>query len=191
MNTVVREFFSRFVPVSDAEWTTLQPLLRERSLRAGEVLSREGDVCRQLAFVDTGILRYFITRDGAEFTGTFFFEGSVAVDYGSFISQTPARQWIGAIEASTVWLLSHEAVQRLYASSATWERRGRLIAEFVLVHAQRRAASLALDEADVRYLALLAERPKVIERIPLYLIASYLGITPEALSRVRRRLGMT
>jgi len=184
---VVRRVLSQHDPLSDVEWAALRPRLRRQALAARQVVLRAGDICRELAFVERGVLRYFLVGDGTEFTGTFFFEGSVAADYGSFVSQAAARQWIDAIEDSVVWFLSHADVQRLYASSATWERRGRRIAEAVLVAAQRRTAAFVLEDAESRYAALFAERPKVLERLPQYMIASYLGITPEALSRIRRR----
>jgi CRP-like cAMP-binding protein len=185
---VVRRVLSRPAPLTDTEWSVLRPLLRRKALTARQPLLRAGEVCRDLAFVECGLLRYFLVGDGREFTGNFFFEESVAADYGSFVSQTAATQWVDAVEDSVVWLLGYTELQRLYASSAAWERRGRLIAEAVLAAAQRRTAALVLQDAEARYRAIVTERPKILERVPKHMIAAYLGITPEALSRLRRKL---
>jgi CRP-like cAMP-binding protein len=185
---VVRRVLSRPEPLTDTEWSALRPLLRRKALKARQPLLRAGEVCRDLAFVECGLLRYFLVGDGREFTGNFFFEESVAADYGSFVSQTAATQWVDAVEESVVWRLGHTELQRLYASSATWERRGRLIAEVVLAAAQRRTAALVLQDAEARYRAMIMERPKILERVPKHMIAAYIGITPEALSRLRRKL---
>lgn len=186
---VVRQCFAPFGPLTDQEWRALRPRLRRKTLAAREPLLRGGEVCRDLAFVERGVLRYFLVgQGGAEFTGNFFFAGSVAADYGSFVSQDPASQWVDAVEDAVVWLLAHDDVQRLYAESPMWERRGRRIAEVVLVAAQRRTAAMALEDAESRYRAMVTERPRILERVPLYMVASYLGITPEALSRIRRKL---
>ncbi|HLL93669.1 MAG TPA: hypothetical protein VK404_01735, partial [Spirosoma sp.] len=79
-------------------------------------------------------------------------------------------------------------LQTLYNEQPVFERFGRLVAENVVIGSQRRTASLLFDSPEERYLKLITERPKVVERIPLHHIASYLGIQPESLSRIRKRL---
>ncbi len=84
--------------------------------------------------------------------------------------------------------MQHRDLQKLYTDLPKFERFGRVLAENVVIGSQRRTASLLFDSPEERYLKLIAERPKVVERIPLHHIASYLGIKPESLSRIRKRL---
>ena len=104
------------------------------------------------------------------------------------MSRKPALQFIDALEDTQLWLLHHDHLHRLYQEIPRFESFGRAMAENVVIGSQRRTASFLFDSPEERYLSLLRERPKVLERIPLHHIASYLGIKPESLSRIRKRL---
>ncbi|NJS40356.1 MAG: Crp/Fnr family transcriptional regulator [Rhodobacteraceae bacterium] len=158
--------------------------------RKGDHLLREGDVATHLLFVSRGLLRYYFLDDatGEERTGQFFDEGQVFTDAASFLGQTPATQFIDALEPGEVLRIPRVALYEAYMADHAMERFGRLMLENALVGSQRRAANLLRLSPDERYRTFVSTRPEVARRVPQYLIASYLGITPESLSRIRGRL---
>ncbi len=156
----------------------------------GDHLLRAGEVAGHLLFVGAGLLRYYYLdpEGGEERTGQFFDEGRVFTDAASFLGQVPATQSIEALEPSEVLRLPRAAVYAAFERDHAMERFGRVMVEEALVGSQRRAANLLRLSPDERYRAFVQTRPEVARRVPQYLIASYLGITPEALSRIRGRL---
>lgn len=156
----------------------------------GDHLLREGDVAGHLFFITRGLLRYYFLDDesGEERTGQFFDEGQVFTDAASFLAQTPATQSIDALEQGEVVRIPRGALYAAYMADHAMERFGRLMLENALVGSQRRAANLLRLTPDERYRTFMSTRPEVARRVPQFLIASYLGITPEGLSRIRGRL---
>jgi len=178
----------RFLPLSQEEFITFAALLKPRRLAKYEPFLRAGEVCTHLAFVNQGCMRYYYLKDGNEYNGQFFFEGAWVGDYQSFLTGQPSIQYFEALEETELLVMAGADLRALYDARPRFERFGRLLAENVVIGSQRRTASLLFDSPEERYLKLLTERPKVIERIPLHHIASYLGIQPESLSRIRKRL---
>lgn len=178
----------RLLPLSRDEFITFASLLTQRRLAKHEPFLRAGDVCTHIAFISRGCLRYYYLKEGSEFNGQFFFEGAWVGDYHSFLTGQPSVQYIDALEEAELLIMSRADLLALYDQQPRFERFGRLLAENVVIGSQRRTASLLFDTPEERYLKLITERPKVIERIPLHHIASYLGIKPESLSRIRKRL---
>ena len=173
--------------VSEADFAALRALMQPRELAKKELLLRAGDVCRSVAYIGRGALRYFYAVNGEEHTGQFFFEGEWYTDYDSFLDQTPAAVSIQALEPTQVWLLPHADLYELYAERPVFERFGRLMAEQAYRGSKARGASLLNQTPTERYEQLLRTRPQVAQRVSQRLIASYLGIKPESLSRIRAR----
>lgn len=184
----LRKYISQFLEVTEEEWSMHQAVLTRRFLKKGEFLLRGGEVCSHVTFINKGLFRSFMEVDSEEVTTNFAFEGNYVTEYTSFVTRQASSEFIVAMEDAELLQLRYEDLQAAYAKAHVWERFGRLIAEYILTFVSTRNKSLLFKSPEERYLALMKERPKVMERVPLQFIASYLGIQPESLSRIRKRL---
>lgn len=168
----------------------LMAATRVVSIARGTVILRAGDVADHLFHIDVGLLRYFyIDREtGDERTGQFFDEGGTVTDAGSFLTGQPATQTIEAVEASVILMVPKTALLRAYDEDHAVERFGRKMVEGGFLGSQRRAANLLNLSPDDRYRHYVEIRPEIARRVPQYLLASFLGVTPESLSRIRGRI---
>jgi CRP/FNR family transcriptional regulator, anaerobic regulatory protein len=184
----LQNFASRLIDFSECEWQAHRDLLRRRFLKKGEYLMQAGDVCNYVSYVNHGCLRVFMEVGHQEFNKHFFFEHEYASDYASFLTRAPGRLNIKALEDSELMELSYDSVQMLYERFPVWQKYGRLIAESLYIHVANRAQELLLRTPEEMYIKLLEEQSPIIARIPQQYIASYLGIQPESLSRIRKRI---
>jgi len=175
-----------FVPTPQVQ-AAFRAALRERSLQKGEHLFREGDPGDALYFVRKGLLRYYYLADGIEHTGQFFDEGKFVGDVFALTTGAPGLQNIDALEPSEVLVIPTTILTASYDADQAFERFGRRVMEEAMAGSQARTASLLKLSPQERYARFVAMRPEVARRVPQYVVASYLGITPEALSRIRRR----
>jgi len=178
---------SRYSQLEPEAWSALVALASPMHLPKESFFVREGEVCTKVAFVMQGLLRYYYVKDAEEMTGHVAEEGEFITAYPSFLSQSPSRQVVDALEDSTVLVLKRDDINGLYDRFHSIERLGRRLAEEILIGSQSRTALFILDTAEQRYDWLVSHRPGLIDRIPQYLLASYIGIKPESLSRIRSR----
>jgi CRP/FNR family transcriptional regulator, anaerobic regulatory protein len=186
--TLIEKNIRNFISLNKDEEIKFLNRLTIKKLKRKELLLREGEVCRHAYFINTGCIRYFYTIEGEQHTMQFFFENGWYTDYESFLSGSPSRQNIEALEKCELLMLSREDLNQLYVEVPKFERFGRLVAENAFLGLHKRNIMLSNFKPEERYLQLLQERPKVMERIPQHYIASYLGIKPESLSRIRKRI---
>lgn len=160
------------------------------SVPKGVAVLKAGDVAQSLFFIQTGLLRYYYidAETGDDRTGQFFDEGAVVTDAASFLTGAPATQTVEAVEASTIFTIPRPALLRAYDEDHAIERFGRKMVEGGFLGSQRRAANLLNMSPDERYRHFMETRPGIARRVPQYLLASFLGITPESLSRIRGRM---
>lgn len=177
------------VKISDQEFAQLDQFFKAQWVKKKKDLLRIGEVCKQIAFVNKGILRsYSIDDKGNEHVIQFALENYWIADLYSFLSQSPATLNIEALEDSQVFLISTQDLDRIYLSIPLMERFFRKLMERAYVAALQRVNSNLSQNAEERYLDLIQSHPSIIQRVPLVHIASYLGITPESLSRIRKKL---
>jgi CRP-like cAMP-binding protein len=176
------------IPLTDEDFQAFTAELQPLELKKKALLLREGEMCRHVAYIESGCLRYFYNVNGEEHTGQFFFENGWYTDYDSFLRRVPTTQNIQSLEPTRVWLLHRDTLYRLYEERPVFERFGRLMAEQAFQGLRTRNDALLNLTPEERYLRLLQERPKVVARVPQHYIASHLGLKPESLSRIRKRL---
>ena len=190
MNTdLLFESIEKYISLSSSEKRLIEEKVRERKLNKGQFLVHEGAVCRATAFVNKGSLRtYFIDLKGQEHIVQFAIEGWWISDFSSFIMQTPATLCVQAIEESSILEFPYDNLEMLYGTVPVLERYFRLITQRAYVSFQQRVIQNISMSAEDRYLAFQTKFPKLELRIPQKLIASYLGISAEFLSKIKKRL---
>jgi CRP-like cAMP-binding protein len=178
---------ARPLPCDPAVLANLMTRVRPRRVVRGELLCRQGEPAPSMFYVRSGLLRYFYLGDDAEHTGQFFDAGMMVGDVFSMGGGETALQNIDVLEAGELLVVPIAALHAAYDRDHGLERFGRRLIEIGMIGSQRRTAALLQRSPEQRYDDFVSTRPEVARRVPLYLIASYLGITPEALSRIRRR----
>lgn len=180
---------SQYVSVPETAMQLLDLHASERVIRKGDHLWEVGKPLSSVGFVNQGLVRcYQISKTGKDHTGQFFSEGMFLTDYFSFITQTPSTLSFQAIETSSIIFLPRELVYHMYDTIPPINTFGRIMAEqnFIMLFGyQEKLRELPPKEL---YLDFLETRPELVGRVPLQLIASFLRMTPEHLSRIRRRL---
>jgi CRP-like cAMP-binding protein len=182
------KYFEKHVELDTVEVEFLQEHVPLRQLAKGDLLLEEGDISTEFYFVIQGGIRLFYHSSSGEKTAFFYFENSFVSAYESFIKQTPSRQNLQAIEDSVVAVIPFEAAYKIVDIFPKFEFLARVMMEEELMVYQDIISSFVTLNAEQRYENLLKNNPQVIQRIPQHQLATYLGIAPETLSRIRKRL---
>jgi CRP-like cAMP-binding protein len=185
----IERYYQSLAPMKGWMWSVFRLMLHEKRLAPGELLLAEGQVCDFVAFIHAGLVAtVHIPESGTERIFTFAAEGEYISGYPSFITGEPVAYAIRAIEPTTVVLLYRRDMDRLYRLSPPANLWGRLVEEQAFVGILRRLLSLHVHAPEMLYQQLADSRPDLLQRVPQYMIAAYIGVTPEALSRIRRRM---
>jgi CRP-like cAMP-binding protein len=166
----------------------IKALFYKKVLEKEEHLLEEGQVCRHLFFIEKGLVRYYLSDNGEEQTNYFNKEGEWVCDYPSFLPKVPTTVNIQALENTIIWMISYDDLQKFYQEVSHGERFGRLGIEFVFINVMQQITSLYTDKPLVRYQKFIQSYFDIAQRIPQYYIASYVGVKPQSLSRIRKRL---
>ncbi|HZH64870.1 MAG TPA: Crp/Fnr family transcriptional regulator [Flavisolibacter sp.] len=186
---LLRQSIERFVKLPDSDWNLLLPHIQLKGLKKHQLFAKEGRQASDVAFVIDGTFRHFYTRDGEEKTTYFYFPDDLMCSYFSCISGKPSLITLQALTDSSFLCFPYKVLLDLYQQSHAWQTFGRLIAEYIATGLEERMVGLLLQSPESRYRELLTgTKKKIIERIPQQYIASYLGITPVSMSRIRARL---
>lgn len=185
----LRQQIDQFTTLSDDEWTKLVPHLTVVSLKKQQAFAQQGLVADRIGMVLDGALRQFYTKDGDERTTYFFFEHQLTGAYMSCVTGRPSPVTIEALMPTTCVSFPYAVLHDLFDTCSGWQRFGRLLAEYLMVALEERMVSLLLLSPEERYLALLeGPHKELLQRVPQHYIASYLGITPVSMSRIRNRI---
>jgi CRP-like cAMP-binding protein len=171
---------------SDEEIDMLQGYLENKYIRKGDHFLHLGQVSRHIAFIDSGLLMHYSLHDGIEIPCNFSPEGGWTGSLKSFTSGSPTEIAIKALEDSRIRQISGEHMQHLFLSSHRWLLFKNHLVENVFFTITQHNADLAMYDAKERYYKLMREKPHLVNRVPQYYIAAYLGIKPQSLSRIRK-----
>ena len=177
-----------FIDLTESEWLVFSESFIVKHYKKGEYLLKADDLCDYVGFVDKGFFTFFYLIEGVQHIRGFFFPNEFISNYSCFLLENKSKFNIQALEDSSVTLIHRDALFRLYEKLPKVQELSRNIVENLYIEVSEKYESFFLKTAEERYLELISSRPTIIQRIPQYMIASYLGITPEGLSRIRKRL---
>jgi CRP/FNR family transcriptional regulator len=183
-----KDWLTKISFLTQSDCSLFEPYLKIQRHRAKEFLLTEGKVCYEIGFINKGCYRTYYLSEGKEINSHFSFEHEFVTDYDSFLESKPSRYYIQALEDTEIVTFNLTALQNAYAQSKNWERFGRMIAEHSYKLTTQRVESFLFMDGEQRYLDLLKNHSNIFDRIPLYHIASYLGLERESLSRLRKKL---
>ena len=184
--TLIKKIRS-YIEFNKAEEQFISSVFKLKYLARGEHFLLAGDVCRETAFIESGVFRFYINTDERDATYYFAAETEFICDYPSFLPQRPSDKNIQALEPAEIRVISFDNLQRFYQKISLGERFGRLIAEEIFVDSIQQLASFYQDKPGIRYQNFVRRFPQLVQRLPQYYVASYVGIQPQSLSRIRRR----
>jgi CRP-like cAMP-binding protein len=181
---------SAISPLSEQSLTALAHLAIRQELPKGSQLVKENTVCERVYFIEKGLARTYYYKDGKDVTDWLGAEGAIVGSIVSFLTQKPGRRVVELLEPSIVWSVTFKGLELLYARYHEIERLGRMLANTGIILLQERFDHLHFSTALERYEKLLADNPSFVQRVPLGMIASYLGISQETLSRIRAQVSI-
>ena len=185
----MKSVFQSIQDFSADELSLLDDLIIFRTLKKGELLLTENQVCNEIVFVEKGILRsFFVNHKGDEITNCFAFENDFMASFASFITEEKAEENIQALTDTELQVLNRKDLEKLYQSGFNWQETGRKLTELEFVNLHKRMISFQKLSGAERYRDIYQNHQKYIQLIPLQYLASYLGITPRHLSRIRKTI---
>ena len=187
-------FIKKYISADPIEWALLKTKLFIKKFNEGDVIIHQGDICKELYFINSGLDRaYIIDENGKDFTWSIFFNDENAhmtnlfvTEYDSFLHQKPSALCIEALEACELVGVSYNNVQELYSRLKSSERFGRIMAEEAYSYAHNKIIERQTKSAKERFEAFMKQTPHLLDKVPQYHIATFLGITPQHLSRLKK-----
>lgn len=187
MTAELRRFIANYVQLSDAELKDIAGRFKKKVVKKNDHLLREGQVCKDIVFVQEGCLRLYNISNDIETSVWFSFEHSSAIEIASFISEEPSDYFIQAIEDSEILYLPKTELNKLYDAYPRMQEMMKNFLEDVVLNLINRFTALQRDTAEKRYKDLLS-KPAYLQKIPQKYLASFIGVTPTSLSRIRRKI---
>lgn len=184
----IRKFIDTVSPMNDSDWDFFSSKLQEVRLEKNTTILKIGEIENYLSFISKGVIRLYIPKEESDLTFGFLFDNEFVTGYDSFLTQTPSEYQIETLTDTILWKISSKDLEEVYERTSSGNIIGRKMAENMFLIKSKRELSLLSKTAEERYLDLFSDRPKLLKQIPLKYIASYIGVTPQALSRIRRRI---
>lgn len=188
MKEALTRFISRFDRFHPREIQAIVDHTDVLSFKKGTVILREGEVCNRCFFVLSGCVRQYQLVWGEEKTTAFFTEEQAAVMYASYMNQEPSKYYLACVEDSTLTAGTREQEEKLHAEYPNLAFLIHSLMPQDYSRMQERLSLMLNHPPEERYLILMKERPGLVNRVPLHQLASYIGVTPESFSRIRKRI---
>lgn len=187
-------FISQYINVKPIEWEILKARLSVKKFHKGQIILPQGYVCSHLYFINTGLARgYVINDDGKDYTWSIYYNDSTShmsnlfvIDYNSFLLQKESSIYIEALEECEIISIAYKDVQFMYKHFKTGERLGRLMTEEAYKYLHTLIINRQTKTAKERFEYFMNTTPHLLYKVPQYHIATFLGITPQHLSRLKK-----
>jgi len=186
----IKAYLDQIATISKEDWSFFKSKLQRRVFRKKTVFLKLNTIENHISFIETGVVRLFIPKENPdkEITFGFSFENQFVSAYDSFLTQTPSAYELQALTETSLLSISYSDLQAVYNNTNIGNLIGRLTAERLFLLKSNREQNLLNLTAEERYVKLFKERPELLKVIPLKYIGSYIGVTAQALSRIRKRL---
>ena len=186
----IKLYLDKIASISSPDWNFFISKLHRRIITKKSVFIKVNQIENHISFIESGIVRLFIPKDNPEkeITFGFSFKNQFVSAYDSFLTQSPSNYQLQALTETAMLSISYKDLQSVYKSTQIGNLIGRLTAEDLFLIKSKREQNLLNLNAEQRYLKLFKERPELLKFVPLKYISSYVGVTPQALSRIRKRL---
>ena len=183
-------YLDKITSISSSDWSFFISKLQRRVITKKSVFIKVNQIENHISFIESGIVRLFIPKDNPEkeITFGFCFKNQFVSAYDSFLTQSPSNYQLQALTETVMLSISYKDLQSVYKSTQIGNLIGRLTAEDLFLIKSKREQDLLNLNAEQRYLKLFKERPELLKSVPLKYISSYIGVTAQALSRIRKRL---
>jgi CRP-like cAMP-binding protein len=177
-----------YIPLNETDKKLIGRLFVPEYFNKNELIIKERDYCQKMYFIATGIVRFSILIDGEDRTFVFRNEGSFFCDLESFLKKTPSRYTISAIEPTAILSITYDNLQVFYKEVNCGERFGRLNIEQIFLGVVNHLNAFYSESPEQRYVRFAKQHKDLLQRIPQYLVASYIGVSPQALCRIKKKL---
>ena len=186
----IKAYLDQIATISDSDWAFFTSKLQPRKIKKKTVFLKLNEIENHISFIESGVVRLFIPKENPEkeITFGFSFKNQFISAYDSFLTQKPSAYELQALTETTLLSISYTDLQEVYKKTQIGNLIGRLTAERLFLIKSKREQNLLNLTAEERYLKLFKERPELLKVIPLKYISSYIGITAQALSRIRKRI---
>jgi CRP-like cAMP-binding protein len=184
---MLRKKIEGYIPVDDASWDQMCKIGRTFQVRRRQVFSAPGEIFDRMLYLEKGIARCYLIQDGEEKTIYFFTEGNFTVDFRSYITDAPSALFFEAIEDCSFFSLPKKELMAIYAAQPEFFQFDLAMTRQEFLRLSERMIQFYQDDLETRYLNLLNAQPELFQRIPQHYIASYLGVKPQSLSRIKNR----
>lgn len=185
---VIIQYIAQFMPLSEEEAKAVTQMMKFKTFEKGAVLLKEGQVSKLCYFVLKGCIRQYYLVDGEEKTTQFYTEGQPVTPYEGTFKRKPSKYYLSCVEDTIVSVGTPEDEAAFFEKLPRLMPARTMAIEEELGKSQDMLSNYILNSPEERYLHLLKNRPELLERVPQYQLASYLGVTPESLSRIRKRI---
>ena len=188
MTTELIKHIKKILPLPEIELDNFLSKFKTIHLKKGEYFIKEGQLKKELGLIVKGAMLCYYNKDGEQIIDEFSLDYEFITDYFGYLTSSPAEKNVKCIENTELLVLPFEILKSEYSNNSNYEKIGRIMAEGLFINWHQKAKSLMLDDAETRYLKLISNRPALVQRVPQYLIASYLKVKPETLSRIRSKI---
>lgn len=187
MNTLITHLISN-LQLTEEEVAIFLSAFDLINLKKGDIFMYPGKTCDRIGLIQSGLMKCVLLKEEKEVVFEFAYENSFIADYYSFVTGLPSYKLISCLEPTTVYVITRQKLTQLGNRYNFVARISRITNEQLFIRMHEKSTSLLLDSATVRYKKLIELRQDLAQRIPQYLLASYLNVKPETISRIRKRL---
>ena len=186
----IKKYIDQIATISEEDWDFFRSKLQRRTLPKKTVFLKINQIENHISFIESGVVRLFIPKENPEkeITFGFSFKDQFVSAYDSFLTQKPSLYQLQTLTETSILSITYKDLQAVYKTTKIGDLIGRLTAERLFLIKSKREQNLLNLSAEERYLKLFKERPELLKIIPLKYISSYIGVTAQALSRIRKRL---